>query len=123
MEQKGKIIKVLPPSSGVSSKTGNSWMSQEYVLEVPGNYLKKMLFNIFGEERIRNANLQEGDTVTVFFDIDAHEYNGRWYNKITAYKIVQDQTIPFATAPVAAAPAAPVSEASPEPDQDDDLPF
>ena len=36
MELTGKIIAVLPANSGVSARTGNPWMSQEYVIEVPG---------------------------------------------------------------------------------------
>ena len=36
MELTGKIIAVMPAKSGVSIKTGNNWMTQEYVIEVPG---------------------------------------------------------------------------------------
>ena len=38
MELTGKIIAVLPANSGVSNRTGNPWMSQEFVIEVPGQY-------------------------------------------------------------------------------------
>ena len=53
MELTGRVIAVLPANSGVSQRTGNSWMSQEYVIEVPGQYPRKCLFRIFGEDRIR----------------------------------------------------------------------
>ena len=49
MDLTGKIIAVLPASSGVSQRTGNSWMSQDYVIEVPGQYPRKCLFRVFGE--------------------------------------------------------------------------
>ena len=38
MELTGKIIVVQEPKSGTSSKTGNPWMMQEYVIEVPGHF-------------------------------------------------------------------------------------
>ena len=33
-------------------------------------------------------DLKVGDMVTVSIDIDAHEYNGRWYNQIRAWNVV-----------------------------------
>ena len=100
MDLTGKIIAVLPANSGVSSRTGNSWMSQEYVIEVPGQYPRKCMFRIFGEDRIKQFNIQNGEDVTVSFDIDAHEYNGRWFNEIRAYNVTRG------AAPMAAAPQA-----------------
>ena len=87
MELTGKIIAVLPANSGVSARTGNPWMSQEYVIEVPGQYPKKCVFRIFGEDRIKQFNIQQGEDLTVSFDIDAHEYNGRWFNQIRAFNV------------------------------------
>ena len=88
MELTGKIIAVMPANSGTSQRTGNSWMSQQYVLEVPGMYPKKMAFEVFGEDRIKNFNLQQGqEDVTVCFEIDAHEYNGRWFNEVRAFNV------------------------------------
>lgn len=100
MDLTGKVIAVLPANSGVSQRTGNPWMSQEYVIEVPGQYPRKCLFRIFGEDRIKQFNIQMGEDITVSFDIDAHEYNGRWFNEIRAYNVTRG------AAPVAAAPVA-----------------
>lgn len=132
MELTGTIIAVLPAQSGVSQRTGNSWMKQDYVLEVPGQYPKKCAFNIFGEERIKQLNIQCGEqNVTVQFDIDAHEYNGRWFNEIRCYNVIragQQQSAAPAAAPAAQEPnlfnqgasaAAPAQEGS----GSDDLPF
>ena len=112
MDLTGKIIAILPASSGVSARTGSSWMSQDYVIEVPGSFPRKMLFRVFGEDRIKQFNIQAGEEVTVQFDIDAHEYNGRWYNDIRAYNVMRGQPaqeVPQATtvAPVGAAPFPP----------------
>ena len=138
MELTGRIIAVLPANSGVSNRTGNPWMSQEYVIEVPGQYPRKCVFRLFGEDRIKQFNIQNGEDVTVQFDIDAHEYNGRWFNEIRAYNVTRGQTVPQG-APVAAegmspfppaqpvagasAPFPPAQEPAAEGGSADDLPF
>lgn len=80
MELTGRIIAVQDAKSGTSSKTGNPWMKQEYVIEMPGQYPRHCVFTVFGEDRIKQLNIQNGEDLTVQFDIDAREYNGRWYN-------------------------------------------
>jgi hypothetical protein len=109
MDLTGRVIAVLPANSGVSARTGNPWMSQEYVIEVPGQYPRKCLFRIFGEDRIKQFNIQMGEDITVSFDIDAHEYQGRWFNEIRAYNVTRG------VAPVAG--GAPVAGATPFPPQ------
>ena len=128
MELTGKIIAVMQPRSGVSQRTGNSWMMQDYVMEIPGQYPRHMVFNIFGEDRIKQFNIQMGEDVTVSFDIDAREFNGRWYNDIRAYNVVRGQQQPVAGAQPVAAPSAATSPFPPaqEPASEgasDDLPF
>lgn len=105
MELTGRIIAVMEPRGGVSARTGNSWKTQEYVIEVPGTYPKRCVFNIFGEDRINQFNIQQGEDLTIQFDIDAREYNGRWFNDIRAYNVIRGQQ-PVAGAPVASAPQA-----------------
>lgn len=87
MELTGKIIAMLPANSGTSQRTGQTWMSQQYVLEVPGMYPKRMVFEVFGEDRIRSFNIQKGQDVVVSFEIDAHEYQGRWFNEVRAWNV------------------------------------
>lgn len=129
MDLTGKIIHILPAQSGVSARTGNPWMTQEYVIEVPGQYPKKCVFSIFGEERIKQFNIQAGEDITVQFDIDAHEYNGRWFNEVRAYNVLrsnQQGAVPAATtaAPQDAAPtAAPAPAAAPAQGQPAQNPF
>ena len=119
MELTGRIIAVLPPQSGTSARTGNPWMSQEYVIEVPGQYPRRCVFRVFGEDRIRQFNIQNGEDVTVQFDIDAHEYNGRWFNDIRAYNVLHGVVPAVAGAPMAGAPmaGAPMGGAAPFPPQ------
>lgn len=100
MEITGKIIAVLPANSGVSARTGNPWMSQEFVIETHDQYPRKCCFRVFGEDKIKQFNIQSGEELTVSFDIDSHEYNGRWFNNITAWAVnrgVQQPTAQPAT--------------------------
>lgn len=125
MELVGTIIAVLPAQSGVSQRTGNPWMSQDYVLEVPGQYPRRCTFRIFGEDRIKQFAIQQGEqNLTVYFDIDAHEYNGRWFNEIKAYNIARAGQQASASAPAPAAPAqATQPEMFPATENPEDLPF
>ena len=136
MDLTGKVIAILPASSGVSQRTGNPWMSQDYVIEVPGQYPRKCLFRVFGEDRIKQFNIQMGEDITVSFDIDAHEFNGRWFNDIRAFNVQRGAAVPPVAVPEAspfppqqpmggadaAAPFPPAQEPAAE-GSTDDLPF
>lgn len=103
MEIVGKIVQVLPAQEGVSKSTGNPWKIQSYVLETLDQYPRKVCFEIFGEDRIKNNPCNLDDLVTVSFDIESREFNGRWYTSIRAFRVQQGDT----TANATAAPAAP----------------
>lgn len=139
MELIGRIIAALPEKNGVSAK--GEWKVQEFVLETKdASFPRKMVFSVFGADRLARFNIQVGQDVTVAFDIDAHEYNGRWFNSIRAYDVRPvDPAAASAAAPVppasvlgsAPAPAAPAAPASdptklfdePAGSPDDGLPF
>ena len=86
MELEGKISVVMPAASGVSQSTGNQWMSQEYVMQYywfPNQTNPSyIVMRVFGEDKIKQFNLQPNDEVRVRFHIEAHEYNGRWFNEM-----------------------------------------
>jgi hypothetical protein len=85
MELQGKIIAVLPERSGISAR--GEWKCQTYVIETQEQYPKKMAFDVFGADRIVNFGIQVGMVVDVSFDIDAHEYQGRYFNQIRAWDV------------------------------------
>lgn len=87
MEITGKIIAVMPAREGVSQSSGNPWKSQEYVIETQEMHPKKCCFNVFGAEKIQQFNIQLGEMLTVSIEINANEYQGRWYNKINAWQV------------------------------------
>lgn len=133
----------LPLQQG-TSRNGNNWMKQEYVLETNEAYPKKVHFDFFGE-RANQYNFEVGDVILLSFDIESREYNGRWYTDIRGWKAEKVDPnaagasvtgTPVTTLASAAAPApAPAVAASMAPipaatdvlgvggDGDEDLPF
>lgn len=87
MEIQGLIIKAFEPRGGVSASSGKPWKRQQYVLQTVEQYPRHVCFEVSGVDRIANLNIQEGQILKVHFDIDAHEYQGRWYNQIDAWKV------------------------------------
>jgi hypothetical protein len=129
MEVTGKIRAIIPAQSGVSQRTGNTWMSQEYVMDYfwwPNQTQpSQMLFKVFSEDRIKQWNLQLNDEVKITFHIEAHEYDGRWFNEVrctNVQKVGASAQQPAQTETTAQqqqnAPSAPENN-----EQADDLPF
>ena len=87
MEIVGQIIQVLEPRRGTSSRTGSEWICGQYVLETEDQYPKKVFFEVFGDDRIKQFNIQMGERLEVSIDIDAREYNGRWFNSVRAFRV------------------------------------
>lgn len=85
MEIQGKVTNILPMRSGVSAR--GEWKSQEFVITTEEQYPKMVCFQVFGEDRINSFALQIGEAVIVSFDISAHEYQGRFFNSINAWKV------------------------------------
>ena len=87
MEIQGKIIAVLPTRSGTSAR-GTQWSSQTAVIETQEQYPKKLAFDVIND-KIEQLNIQLGEILTVQFDINAREYNGRWFNSINAWNVIR----------------------------------
>lgn len=150
MEIQGKVKALLPEQKGTSARTGNTWKSQEFVLDYfwwPNQvFASQMVLKMFGADRIAQWNLQVNDEVKIRYHIEAHEYQGRWFNEIrcdgiekigasavaakpqpTANEVTQAQPIEVSNIPNIysnnpnEAPLAPAPEAAQE--KKDDLPF
>ena len=122
MELIGKIVQVLPLRTG-TSKAGNPWQVQEYILETLGTqYPRKVCFELFGDN-VNKFPLQVGQEVTVSIDVESREFNGRWYTSVRAWNVVQGIQLPGVAAPAPgaynapqpSAPGAPVASGVPAP--------
>ena len=102
MELQGKVIAILPERSGVSAR--GEWKSQSFVIETHDQYPRKLVFDVFGADRLAQFAINSGDEISVSFDIDAHEFNGRWFNNIRAWAVnhVDPAAVAAASAPQAA---------------------
>jgi hypothetical protein len=89
MEIKGKIIKILPAQSG-EGRNGQ-WKKQEFVLEFGDQYPKIVCFSLRGN-RIDQFPLKLNEQVSVSFDLESREYNGRYYTDVKAWKIEKANT-------------------------------
>lgn len=124
MNISGKVVQVLPIQTG-TSKAGNPWQKQEFVLDQGGQYPRKVCISLFGDNVAKIP--QVGQDVMVSVDIDSREFNGRWYTEIKAWNITHTGAQQAAPAPqqVATAPAAAPAQPQPAPQAGaaDDLPF
>ena len=114
LELTGKITHVLPEKSGTSAR--GPWRKQEYVIETPGEYPKSVCFMVWGD-KIDDFKITEGQEITVHFDLESREYNGRWYTDVKAWRVEQ------AGAASAGQEAPPPIEEAPPPTFNDDVPF
>ena len=83
MHLQGKLIQQLPIQSG-TSKNGN-WSKQEIIIEVNGQFPKKVCISIWGE-KINETHFQIGNLLKINFDLESTEYNGKWYTNLKAWK-------------------------------------
>lgn len=91
MEIRGILIQKLGDSSGTSEKTGMPWRNAEFLVEVPGQYSKHIVFRVRDGQYNLIQRFEElvGKVVDVSFEIDAHEHKGRWYNEVRAWGILE----------------------------------
>ena len=84
MEITGRIIQLLPLQTG-QGKNG-VWKKQDFVIETDGQYPKKVCISAWGD-KVSESVLVVGKEVTVSFDIESREFNGRWYTDVRAWKV------------------------------------
>lgn len=125
MEISGKILKVMPLESG-EGKNG-TWKKQLLVIEIEnGKYSKKVATTLWND--LTDNTFQEGAEISIEFDVESREYNGKWYTDVKAWKINKNSSVQVAKQEVkedtssyqANVESASVSSAN---EIDDDLPF
>lgn len=87
MEMTGVVIAILPERTGTSAR--GEWKTQSYVIETQEQYPKHLCFEVFGADRIAQFNIQGGETITVSLDIDARQWQDKWFNSIKAWNVVR----------------------------------
>lgn len=117
----GKITNALPPRRG-TSKAGNEWVSQDFVIE--NEQGEKICFNIFGEEKIKTSGLRVGAIASVTCKIESKEWNGKWFTSVSCENcIVQGAAQQAPQNPTPLPQPAPFGSTSSNSTSADDLPF
>ena len=84
----GQITAILPAQQGVSQRTGQPWVSQEFVLcHEPGQYPRSVCFRVFGQDKIQQMNIQMGEQLTVHLNIDCRQGQKGYFNSIDCWKV------------------------------------
>ena len=113
---KGKLSKKLSVESG-TSKAGNEWKKQTFLVDTGAQYNPEICFQLFGEEKIEMLNHHnEGDQIEVSFNLSSKEFNGRYFHNIDAWRIEslsKEKSNEIEDTPEFNAPAS----------EEDDLPF
>jgi len=126
MQLTAKLVQVLPLQSGTGRN--GEWRKQDIILETDGQYPRKICIAIWGD-KINNCQLQIGNMLTVDFDIESREFNGKWYTDVKAWRVeiaganaTAGQQEPLPPAPFPQPQEMPDFSA-PLPSPTDDLPF
>lgn len=106
----GIVLNILPLQTG-TSKAGNQWKKQDFILETGGQYPRKVCVCLFGDN-VDKFPLQVGQSVTASVDIESREFNARWYTDVRAWNVVYNGQQQGAPAP---APTATAQTAQPAP--------
>lgn len=134
----GRIAEVFPAQTGTSQRTGNAWMSQDYLFEFftwsGAQNPNRLVVRIFGEDNIKRHNLQQyEDNVTLTLRLDASKTKegDRWFNEVRITNVervgiqqpAQAQNIQQATNSPQPQQNTPTGEGNAEGGESDDLPF
>lgn len=83
---KGKVV-ALTPQQG-TKKDGSTWRKVSVVIEwnEQQKYDRHAVFTIWGDT-FDQMGIEQGKYYEFDCDIDAREFNGKWYNDITAFRL------------------------------------
>ena len=86
------VIKEIKEVETITSKAGKEYKKVLFILSNNDGYNneeKIYAFEIFGEDKVDNfvKYNEQGDKVEVSFNIDTNEYNGKYYTKLSAWRV------------------------------------
>lgn len=117
----GKYIEALQIRSGASNR-GGEWRVQDFIMEVGGQYPKKVCISLWNEKIDSLQNFSIGENIKASVDIESREFNGKWYTSVKAWQIEKIENNPKIAQSLPVIPIQDLSEIPPE-EEGDDLPF
>ncbi len=120
MEISGKIIQILPATSGTSAR--GEWKRQDFIIETQDQYPKKVCISNWNN-KVDIDTLPQNAVITASINIESREFNGKWYTDVRVWKLSTEAA--SGSAPVNRDAPPPPMEAPPETENEaeDDLPF
>jgi hypothetical protein len=85
---KGKITAKMPIQTG-TSQSGKDWIKGGFVIETAREYPKKVCLTTFNRAIHDAATV--GSSGEFHIDIEAREYNEKWYTTVKCYKMDLDK--------------------------------
>lgn len=93
MQITGKITTVLPQKGGTTKK-GGTWAAQQFVLETADNPKTSILLEVFGQKEIDGFAIREGETVTVTYNPNVHQFEDRYFGKNSVTAVERETPFP-----------------------------
>jgi hypothetical protein len=123
LELSGKIIQLLAEQTG-TGKNGQ-WLRQDFIIETQEQYPRKVCFSAWGDKVSLLKALKADAEVTVSFNVESREFNGKWYTDLRIWKIDRQnkQAVQPAADNIADAGLEPLSADDSAGKDDNDLPF
>lgn len=123
MEISGRLVQTLPTQTGMG-KNGE-WKKNSFVIETADKFPKKVCIVAWKDLVDQVNQIPVGTQVTVSFDVESREYNGKWYTDVKAWKIAAGAGGGGNTnyAPTSRQQAPMPTNEPPMADATDDLPF
>ena len=89
MELTGRITHINQIVTG-ESKNG-TWKKQDFVILTDSQYPKNVCFSLWGD-KISKLESVVNDKVTVSFDLESRESNGRWFTEAKAWMVKKESS-------------------------------
>lgn len=89
MQFKGKIVEALPVVTGQGAR--GQWVKQGFVLEYePGQYPKRIAFDVFGSERLQEMRISVGEELICDIDFKVVKgKNGGTFNNVDCWRVTR----------------------------------
>lgn len=89
LEVKGTITKVLDKVTGTKKDGTGDWVKQSFLIDTKEQYNNILCFEVFGDEKVENLNKYNkvGDEVTVAFNVNTNEWQGKYFTSLSAWTI------------------------------------
>ncbi|GHV00563.1 hypothetical protein FACS1894159_06530 [Bacteroidia bacterium] len=87
MDFEGLVYKVLPAVKGTSTR--GEWTKQEMILELPGEFSRKLCVSFWGDKTRELENIKEGEAIGISANVESKEFNGRWFTEVRAWRVMR----------------------------------